>query len=82
MAISSTVAHGGKEALNSLSWHNSGTMIATGSQNGRVSIFELGDAIAQPAVDESSRLNQTLNEIYARLEESQPTAKSVKRYDL
>lgn len=56
-------------------------MVATGSQSGKVSIFELGDAIAQPAVDESSRLNQTLNDIYARLEENQPT-KTPKRYDL
>lgn len=81
MPIASTIAQGGVEALNALSWHQSGTMVATGSQNGKVSIFELGDAIAQPAVDESSRLNQTLNDIYARLEESQPT-KTPKRYDL
>ena len=58
-------------------------MLATGSQNGRVSLFELGETLAQPAVDESSRLNQTLTEIYARLEE-QPAAKSnlTRKYDL
>lgn len=70
--IASAVSEGGAEALNALAWHSSGTMVATGSQSGKVSVFEIGDAIAQPAVDESSRLNQTLTDIYARLEESQP----------
>ena len=81
MPIASAVSEGGAEALNALAWHSSGTMVATGSQSGKVSVFEIGDAIAQPAVDESSRLNQTLTDIYARLEESQP-AKVQKRYDL
>ena len=81
--IASSMVNNGSEGLNSLAWHQSGTMLATGSQNGRVSLFELGETLAQPAVDESSRLNQTLTEIYARLEE-QPAAKSnlTRKYDL
>ncbi|CBY22793.1 unnamed protein product [Oikopleura dioica] len=81
--IASSMVNNGSEGLNSLAWHQSGTMLATGSQNGRISLFELGETLAQPAVDESSRLNQTLTEIYARLEE-QPAAKSnlTRKYDL
>lgn len=71
MPIASYMPQGGSEALNCLQWHQSGSMVATGSQSGRVTVMELGDAISQPAVDESSRLNQTLNDIYARLEENQ-----------
>jgi len=80
--IASYMPQGGSEALNCLQWHQSGSMVATGSQSGRVTVMELGDAISQPAVDESSRLNQTLNDIYARLEENQPTKVTSKRFDL
>ena len=68
-------------ALNRLSWHQSGQMIATASQNGKVTIFELGETISQPSVDESSRLNHTLNDMYQSLEDNQPT-KAQKRFDL
>ena len=51
-------------------------MIATGSQNGSVRVFELSETIAQPAVEESARLNQTLTDMYQTLEESQPGTSS------
>ena len=61
-------------------------MIATGSQNGSVRVFELSDTISQPAVEESARLNQTLTDMYQTLEESQPgpvkQTTGVKRFDL
>lgn len=75
------VGTGMDSALNRLSWHQSGQMIATASQNGKVTIFELGETISQPSVDESSRLNQTLNDMYQSLEDNQP-AKAQKRFDL
>jgi len=64
------VGTGADSALNRLSWHSQGGMIATGSQNGTVRVFELSDTIAQPAVEESARLNQTLSDMYQTLEES------------
>ena len=51
-------------------------MIATGAQNGSVRLFELSKTIAQPAVEESTRLNQTLTDMYQTLEESQPGTSS------
>jgi dynein intermediate chain len=75
------VGNGLESALNRLSWHQSGNMIATASRDGKVSIFELGDSIAAPSVEESSRLNQTLNDMYQTIEDNQPT-KQTKRFDL
>jgi dynein intermediate chain len=75
------VGNGLESALNRLSWHQSGQIIATASRDGKVSIFELGDSIAAPSVEESSRLNQTLNDMYQTIEDSQPQ-KQTKRFDL
>ena len=60
-------------------------MVATGSQNGTVRVFNLSETIAQPAVEEAARLNQTLSDMYQSLEEAQPgPAKQapVKRFEL
>ena len=87
------VGTGADSALNRLSWHSQGAMIATGSQNGSVRVFELSDTIAQPAVEESARLNQTLSDMYQTLEEQsggsgansatkQPGHPGTKRFDL
>ncbi|XP_067687233.1 cytoplasmic dynein 1 intermediate chain 2-like isoform X12 [Haliotis asinina] len=56
-------------ALNQLKWHQSGHHIGVGDDLGKISIFDVGEHIANPKSDEWSRFVRTLQELKQHAQE-------------
>lgn len=53
----------GNLALNRLLWTPSGNQLAVGDDNGKIHIFDVGEQLAHPKGDESTKLVHTLQEL-------------------
>ncbi|XP_018905592.1 cytoplasmic dynein 1 intermediate chain isoform X2 [Bemisia tabaci] len=53
----------GNPALNRVSWKPSGTHVCVGDAQGKISVFEVNEKLAQPKHDEFSKLRHTLQEL-------------------
>ncbi|XP_053211439.1 cytoplasmic dynein 1 intermediate chain 2-like isoform X9 [Panonychus citri] len=58
-----TVALDGSPALNRVMWTPSGNQLAIGDDNGKVYIYDVGEQLAYPKGDESTKLMLTLQEL-------------------
>lgn len=53
----------GAPALNRVSWTPSGLHVTVGDDAGRIYVYDVAEALAQPKLDEWTRLSATLNEL-------------------
>lgn len=58
-----TVQVEGSPALNRVSWTPSGLHVTVGDDAGRIYVYDVAEVLAQPRMDEWTRLSATLNEL-------------------
>lgn len=71
-------SHGARTALNKLKWSRKGTEIAVGDDQGRISLFEVGESFVHSSDDELDAFSSVVNSMRQMAGESSEFSQSKK----